>query len=77
MKPSIGRIVHYIPYEYEGMRVQDMIHYAALVTYVLTDGEGVNLRVWSWSGDERQEYSIRFDPTGIKPGTWHWPEREE
>ena len=87
MKPTIGRIVHYVT---EG------IHLAAIVTHVDLVTDGVDLAVF-WPYERTIDYNMKIRPadqawTTGKPechpvgsvaydermsdGTWHWPERE-
>jgi hypothetical protein len=75
VKPSIGRIVHF---------VQNNVHYAALVVKVWTDTT-VNLRVFPNGSDEIVPGAIhpRTDiATSVSYSSdnaewsWHWPERE-
>lgn len=68
MKPSIGRIVHYVD--------SDLTHHAAVITRV-HGGTVVNLHVfWAESigaSPVRTQISMGDLPFA---GTWHWPERE-
>lgn len=67
MKPSVGRIVHYVNTQGE--------HCAAIVTRVFSD-TCVNLTVF---GSDNMTYgftSILFNE-GATAGSWHWPERVE
>lgn len=69
MKPSIGRIVHY---------VHNTVHFAAIVTRVWTD-TCVNLQVFN-NGDSNGyeevfiKTSVVIDPKGEADYSWHWPE---
>ena len=72
MKPSVGRIVHYVSYGTPGGEFQPE-HRAAIVTGVHPD-QTVSLCILNPTGmffNERVLFDI--DAT---PGTWHWPERE-
>lgn len=81
MKPSIGRIVHYVLPEHSG-RVGE--HRAAIVTNTF-GGMLANLTVFlDQSADDpagvvgahtMRGWSVEYDES-CKPGTWHWPERE-
>lgn len=81
VKPSIGRVVHYVSY---GTPLGEYAKEcrAALVTAVGTDG-AVELCVLNPTGiffrdDVRQEElenKIEPGPSGRTGGTWHWPER--
>lgn len=77
MKPSIGRIVHFVQ--------QDGVHLPAMVISVAKD-TAVNLLVFLdqrtyppgfvANYTERHE-SVHYDEASKLPATWHWPEREE
>ena len=72
MKPSIGRIVHYVSYGTPGGESPPE-HRAAIVTAVRED-EAVSLCILNPMGlffNER----VLFHVDAV-PGTWHWPERE-
>lgn len=67
MKPSIGRIVHYV--------TREGLHAPAIVTAVNKVSGMCCLTVWLPNLNPIcviVEYN-----EGHKPGTWHWPEREE
>lgn len=64
MKPSIGRIVHFV---FNG-------HNAAIITAVNPDGT-VDLHVFG-AFDQPLFWRVTEDPSGQVHGTWHWPERE-
>lgn len=65
MKPSVGRIVHYVD--------ADGQHLAAVITFV-HDGD-IELTVFppgvapSWT-------TAVYDESGKTLDSWHWPERE-
>lgn len=67
MKPTVGRIVHF-------MDGQDV--YAAMIVWVFTD-TCVNLVVWNSSGKQlnavQVEKSEKLD--GYEAGKWQWPPR--
>lgn len=65
VKPSVGRIVHYV--QYDGNRCQ-----AAIITAVETDAE-VSLYVFAPDAPHSQGECTYSD--GNEHGTWHWPER--
>lgn len=77
MKPSIGRIVHFVA----EMDAPASAHYAAVVTHVWSE-TCVNLFVFpkgssNDGADSGVKTSVTFnDPEAGKPYTWHWPERE-
>lgn len=84
MKPSIGRIVHYVqkkPAHYG----EGVVHLPAIITavwgdtcvnlHVFTDGsnsetDGTNYRNTKWIT------SATLDESGTQERSWHWPERE-
>lgn len=72
MKPSVGRIVHFISYT-DPADGYDSNCQAAIVTAV--KGKRARLRVFKPDG----EFNTDWRPEGNKedevPGTWHWPER--
>ena len=84
MKPSVGRIVHYVAFGTPGGEYTAGAHRAAIITEIsIQPGEVVNTP----DPDQRVSLCI-FNPTGLHfrewvpysdvaaPGTWHWPERE-
>ena len=88
MKPTIGRIVHFVqqkPASYqpkEGSRL--LIHLPAIITAVWGD-TCVNLQVFT-DGSNSEEgpnsnppsvkwiTSVSLNAEGTQPYTWHWPE---
>lgn len=79
MKPTVGRIVHYVSYgtpngEYESE------HRAAVVTAVSKDQEANGLPVVDLCVLNPEGFffnrNVIFDGT-MAGGTWHWPERDE
>ncbi|MFB7858807.1 hypothetical protein [Rhodococcus qingshengii] len=79
MKPSIGRIVHYMSYgspiEKDGTQRYVPECRAAIITDVWDESDLVSLAVFNPTGmlfNQGLDYSE--DKRG---GTWHWPEREE
>ena len=84
VKPSVGRIVHFVRNNGE--------HRAALIVRDWEEPSGsVNLYVFLDGGNDRRERgeatfgihgiewatSVNFDDATKKPYTWHWPERVE
>lgn len=71
MKPSIGRIVHFV--------VADGLHRPAMIVSAF-DGDVVDLHVFKDPGRDvtvsNFQRSVRLDPK-FSWGSWHWPEREE
>jgi hypothetical protein len=87
MKPSIGRIVHYVhpTVIYKptpdaasllepGEPVASVEHRAAIVTSIHPDG-GVSLFVLEPTGSFSR-YWAGQDEDHHRSGSWHWPERE-
>jgi len=78
MKPSVGRVVHYVAYGTPGGEFPSGVCRAATITEV--DGHGAPAAAESCS-------ILVMNPTGLffnshiqhdedkRPGTWHWPER--
>ena len=74
MKPSVGRIVHYVSYGTPGGEYTSQCR-AAIVTYVHQGGD-VSLAVLNPTGMFFLEQCCHSE--GARPGgTWHWPERED
>ena len=88
MKPTIGRIVHYVQEKPALYRLQDgpkqMVHLPAIITAVWGD-TCVNLQVFT---DGTNSEDMNMSPVkwvtsstldaseNPQPRTWHWPERE-
>ena len=68
MKPTVGRIVHFVDYTGE--------HHAALVTAVGDGPDDVKLTVHPPDDEPRHESNVQHDAKATRAGTWHWPERE-
>jgi hypothetical protein len=85
MKPTIGRIVHYV----ETRPDQFGIEKAAIISAVGTglDMDTVDLHVFQPLATVKHDgpaYEpvtavgrVPFNYTSKEPGSWHWPEREE
>lgn len=86
MKPSVGRIVHYVSYGTPGGEYTSQCR-AAVVTAV--KGHAVDPETWS-EVEARVVDLCVLNPEGMffnrgvvqmehgrDGGTWHWPEREE
>jgi len=65
MKPSIGRIVHFVG--------GGLIHHAAIITEVFPDGH-VDVEVFG-NVTQRFRHGLLENAEGSESGTWHWPER--
>lgn len=86
MKPTVGRVVHYVSYGTPGGEYASQCR-AAIVTEVSswvnsgTDQHDVGLCVLNPTGIFFRSLAVagggcRYD-TGYGGGTWHWPERAE
>jgi len=80
MKPSVGRIVHYVSYGTPGGEYKSECR-AAVITEV-DDDRVVGLCVLNPTGQffNRAVIQAEFPPpdkivAGHRGGTWHWPER--
>lgn len=74
MKPSIGRIVHYVSYGTPGGEYPSVCR-AAIVTETDTS-DTVGLCVLNPTGQFFNR-TVTHDEDGHLGGTWHWPERVE
>lgn len=89
MKPTIGRIVHFVqakPSQYQTKdELQKLVHLPAIITAVWGD-TCVNLQVFT-DGSNSEEDGTNFrsckwvtsstlDETAAQPRSWHWPERD-
>jgi hypothetical protein len=75
MKPSVGRIVHYVAYGTPGGEFPAGVCRAAVVTEAEPTTEVVGLCVLNPTG---QFFNRSLSHNEAKtPGTWHWPERVE
>jgi hypothetical protein len=87
MKPSVGRIVHYVSYGTPGGEYGKECR-AAIVTQVVgpaldpvtlqesTDSYVVGLCVLNPTGQFFNPSVIQMENPSHDGGTWHWPERE-
>jgi hypothetical protein len=82
LKPSVGRIVHYVSYGTPGGEYPSVCR-PAMITAVgdnvegycdMASGETCNLAVFNPKG---QFFNVCNYDEGKAPGTWHWPERVE
>ena len=74
MTPSIGRIVHYVAGDLPW-------HRAAIITEVHEQGaaaaiNAVSLAVFDPTGLVFAAH-VPYEASGLRVGTWHWPERVE
>ena len=84
MKPTIGRIVHFVQKKPAGYG-EVLVHLPAIITAVW--GETcVNLQVFTdgTNSDEQNMFPVKWvtsvvmDPSGDpQPRTWHWPELQQ
>lgn len=79
MKPTIGRIVHFVSGGAATV-VPPGDHYAAVITHVWSDA-CVNLFVFPKGGVDDDsasgvKTSVVCDVTTVTGHSWHWPERE-
>lgn len=88
MKPTIGKIVHFVQEKPAGYQPQEgprlLVHLPAIITAVWGDA-CVNLQVFTdgSNSDDQNMSSLKWitsstlDDTASQPRTWHWPELEE
>lgn len=80
-KPSIGRIVHAVLLNRSG----ELVHRPAIITrtfgHVQSPDQIINARVFTDGPSDHHAGSatiwkemLRYDATGTKDWTWHWPE---
>jgi hypothetical protein len=78
MKPTIGRIVHYVAYGTPCGKYMPGAHRAAVVTETSVDDPAARIGICIINPTGLFfAQDVRQDPTGLQPGTWHWPEREQ
>lgn len=87
MKPTIGRIVHFVQEKPVAYQPKDgpraLVHLPAIITAVWGDS-CVNLQVFTdgTNSDDQNMSPVKWvtsatlDEAGSQPRTWHWPERE-
>lgn len=82
MKPTVGRIVHYVlPYVFK--KTPNVVRPAIIVRVWPGDEGVVQLQVFTDGSNDGAECaagvlwqtSIKYDEAG-EPGTWHWPPRD-
>ena len=73
MKPTIGRIVHYVTRIIEG---EGLVSRAALVAGIEPDGENQELSLCIFHvGGIEWAHQIPYNEAGDEVATWHWPPR--
>lgn len=84
MKPSVGRIVHYVTSAFDGTVGDAAGEHRPAIVVKRGQGGWLNLQVFTDGSNERTEKanimwvgSVTQDEEEKRPGTWHWPEREE
>jgi hypothetical protein len=89
VKPSVGRIVHYVLAEEDGVintgyHPQAGEHRPAIIVRLWPCAATVQLQVFTDGRNDGLDGGNVFwatsraqDEAEKKPGTWHWPEREE
>jgi hypothetical protein len=82
MKPSIGRMVHFVQRK-PAIYGDQLVHLPAIVVAVHSD-TCVNLQVFT-DGTNSDSYetqgvkwmtSVLQDEAALQVGSWHWPERD-
>lgn len=79
MKPTVGRIVHYLDREQVVARKENAQPFAAVITQVTPAFNGnpvdtVDLGLFHPELGYQRRQTV---PQGDGPGTWNWPPREE
>lgn len=76
MKPSLGRIVHFVD--------ERGVHLAAIITWAYEDAEqSIDLTAFYRDSDASSNSGgvtvsrVPFSVSVSQPETWHWPERVE
>lgn len=81
MKPSIGRVVHYVSYGTPGGEFPSVCRAAIVSEVDLNDEQHVGLVVLNPTGQFFHALSAGgchyCDGEDQRGGTWHWPERVE
>ena len=81
MKPTVGRIVHYVVLDHRAQPLDEigvtpkLVCFAAIITKVVS-AENVMLNVFSDCNASIISVFAAHSEEKLK-GTWHWPEREE
>lgn len=75
-RATVGRIVHYVLDAEEF--ANSGTHRPAIVVDRLGDSENVCLQVFlDCQSGIHHKASVEHDEAAKRPGTWHWPERED
>lgn len=84
MKPSVGRIVHYVQKKPAGYG--DGVNHLPAIVVAVWGPECINLQVFTdgTNSDEANMSPVKWitsvsydESSNPQPRTWHWPEREE
>ena len=75
VKPTIGRIVHYVPEENSPEASNYAKEVPAIVVAVWGEGALVNLKVFTDGPTDTWVPSAHYSESK-ESRTWHWPERE-
>lgn len=78
LKPSVGRIVHYVAYGTPGGEFPAGVCRAAVITetcktLAVSESENASVCVLNPTGFFFNR-DLPHDEDSKKPGTWHWPE---
>ena len=79
MIPSVGRIVHYVAYGTPGGEYPVGARRAAIITEVppfVSVDSPVGLCILNPTGMFFTR-DVPADQSGVNPGTWHWPHRQD
>ena len=76
VKPTIGRIVHFVPPNDTCIEASNHTkEVPAIVTNVFGEGALVNLKVFTDGIYDTWRTSVHYSESK-EPFSWHWPERE-
>lgn len=73
-KPTVGRIVHYMPRDWETRGTELR---AAIVASVCDDETTCNLTVFEPGGEVRPEHNVPQDEDEHAAHSWSWPSRKD
>jgi hypothetical protein len=74
MKPSVGRVVHYVSYGTPGGEYESTCR-AAVITAVKDPGYSMDVTLFVMSPTGVHLDECHYDEETKLGGTWHWPER--